>query len=205
MIKEKLKTLLLDKNKRNFFIYGVGQAFNLLSPLIVTPLVVSVCQESGFGKVGLGFALALFLILIVDYAFDIKGTKYASENRDDPNKLQELLSTTLATKFFLFAVACCIAFVLVLFVPFFHNEKILILLSLTIVLAQVFNPIWFLQGIEKFPLISAINIGSKVLYVSLVVFFIRHFEPIIHREKSLRFYALSEQISPRFAAFDMTV
>ena len=75
---------------KNFFIYGLGQVFNLISPLIIAPLVIAKCQDSGYGKVGLGFAMALFLILIVDYAFDIKGIKSVSENRHESNVLEQL-------------------------------------------------------------------------------------------------------------------
>ncbi|HEU4495524.1 MAG TPA: oligosaccharide flippase family protein [Flavobacterium sp.] len=173
MIKQRLISLSRDKNKKNFIIYGIGQAFNLLSPLIVAPLVISVCRESGFGKIGLGFALALFLILIVDYAFEIKGTKLASENRDSPDNLEKLLSTTIIIKSILFVAAFGIAVLLIFFIPFFNQEKLLFFLSLAIVFAQIFNPGWFLQGIENFLLVSIINIGSKVTYVLLVIFFIK--------------------------------
>jgi O-antigen/teichoic acid export membrane protein len=174
MIKRTLLSLIRDKNKRNFFIYGLGQAFNLLSPLIVAPYIVSVCKEEGLGKVGLGFALSLFLILIVDYAFDVKGTKQVAENRDNRDELEKILSTTIFTKILLFGLALLISLLLVSFVPFFSQEKTLFLFSLSIVFAQVFNPVWFLQGIEEFPIVSMINIASKVLYVVLVYMFVAH-------------------------------
>lgn len=172
MVKEKVLLLINDKNKQNFFIYGIGQVFNLLSPLIVAPLVIAKCQVAGYGKVGLGFALALFLILIVDYAFDVKGTKAVSENRFDVKILENLLCTTIFTKIILFAIVLLIATVLITAFPFFYQERMLFFLSLTIVFAQVFNPIWFFQGIENFKWISIINITSKVTYVSLVLLFI---------------------------------
>lgn len=171
MIKQLLEKLNL-KAKKNFIIYGVGQAFNLLSPLLVAPYIVQKCHIEGFGKVGLGFALSLFLILIVDYAFDINGTKQVAENRDNPKQLERILFTTLYTKFFLFFIAFTVGVLLVTFIPFFNFEKKLFLCSLTIVFAQVFNPIWFLQGIENFTLASVVNIFSKTIYIILVFNFI---------------------------------
>ena len=122
MIKQKISVLIKDKNKQNFFIYGVGQVFNLISPFIVAPLVIAKCQEAGYGKVGLGFALALFLILIVDYGFDIKGTKLVSENRHEPQVLEKILSTTIFTKIVLFAFVVLIVALLIAFAPFFYQE-----------------------------------------------------------------------------------
>jgi O-antigen/teichoic acid export membrane protein len=165
---EKLLGLLNNKKSRNFFIYGLGQGFNLVSPLLVVPHIIATCGEKGLGKVGVGFALALFLILIVDYAFDVKSIKQVSENRDNLQELQKIVSTTVSSKFFLFFIAMGIAVLLVYTIPFFAKEKALFLLSMSIVFAQVFNPAWFLQGIEDYTTASLVNIASKAAYVLLV-------------------------------------
>ena len=172
MTKEKLLLIINDKKKKNFFIYGIGQAFNLLSPLIVAPYVISICKEQGLGKVGMGFALAMFLILIVEYAFDIKGTKQAAESRDSKEALEHLLNITIFTKLFLFIIAFFIGLLFILLIPFFYQEKTLFFFSLAIVLAQALNPAWFLQGIENFVWVTAINISSKIFYLLLVFCFI---------------------------------
>lgn len=173
MIKQLIAKLIL-KVKTNFIIYGIGQAFNLLSPLVVAPYIVKTCHIEGFGKVGLGFALSMFLILIVDYAFDIKGTKQVSESRSDKNELERILSTTLYTKFFLFSIALVIGTLLIYFIPFFYLEKKLFFYSLSIVFAQVFNPVWFLQGLEDFKKSSLVNVFSKSIYIILIFSFIKH-------------------------------
>lgn len=172
MIIEKFKILVNDKNKRNFIIYGIGQSFNLVTPLAITPFIVAKCGSDGLGKVGLGFALALFLILIVDYAFEVKGVKQVAENSSERNNLSNLLSLGLTTKFTLFIIALCFTFILINTIPFFKEEKTLYFISVSIVLAQVFNPIWMLQGLQDFLALSIINILSKITYVVMVLIFI---------------------------------
>lgn len=190
MIKKKIIELINDKNKINFFIYGLGQSFNLLSPLLVAPLVISVCGIEGFGKVGLGFALALFLILIVDYSFDVKGTKQVAENRENKKELENILFLAIFTKLILFVIATLFAFLLVVFIPFFSQEKNLFLISLLIVFAQIFNPVWFLQGIENFKQVSVVNVCSKTMYVLLVFFLIKEKSDYIWVNFFLGFSAL---------------
>lgn len=165
---KKLSVLVKDRKKQNFFIYGLGHAFNLLSPLVIIPYIIALFGEDGFAKVSLGFTMALFLMLIVDYAFDIKGTKEAAENRDNKGKLEELLSFTVFTKSVIFIPVAAVVTLVLYTIPFFAEERMLFLLSLALVLAQVFNPIWFLQGIEQFTIASVLNIGSKTLYLILV-------------------------------------
>jgi O-antigen/teichoic acid export membrane protein len=176
---EKLIILLKNKRNRNFFIYGLGQGFNLVSPLLVIPHIITVCGENGFGKTGMGFALALFLILIVDYAFDVKSIKQVSENRDNLQELRRIVSNTISSKFLLFFVAFAIALLLVYSVPFFAKESMLFLLSMSIVFAQIFTPIWFLQGMEDYTAASFLNIASKGLYVILVYLLINDPEDYI--------------------------
>jgi O-antigen/teichoic acid export membrane protein len=172
-MRERLLLIINNEKKINFLIYGFGQSFNLLSPLIISPFIVAMCREEGLGKVGFGFAMALFLILIVDYAFDVKGTKQVSENRNDNATLSSILSVAIFTKLTLFFIALSFSLLAIFFIPFLYQEKNLYLLSLTIVFAQVFNPIWFFQGLEKFKILSLLNIFSKTTYVLLVFNFIR--------------------------------
>jgi O-antigen/teichoic acid export membrane protein len=157
-----------DKKKQDFFIYGTGQAFNLISPLLVAPYIVHVCNTAGLGKVGMGFNMALFLILIVDYAFEIKGPKEVSENRDNLQKLQEIANTTFVYKFLIFIMVAVVTSIIISCVPFLYKEKEVFFFSIAIIFAQVFNPSWFLQGVENFRLVSVLNIASKVSYMLLV-------------------------------------
>jgi len=164
---------LIHEIKNKFLIYSIGQGFNLVSPIIIAPYIISVCKLDSFGKIGLGFAFSLFLILIVDYAFDIKGTKKISESRNSYEQLHHQLVITLFTKVVLVVIAFLIAFLIISFVPMFSTERTLFFLSFTIVFAQVFNPTWFLQGLEDFKTSSLINILSKSTYLIMVFLFVK--------------------------------
>jgi O-antigen/teichoic acid export membrane protein len=167
---------LINKVSKNFIFYGAGQAFNLLSPLLIVPYVISACGIANFGKTGLSFGLSLFLILIVDYAFDIKGTKLVSESRENINGIQQSLFTIIYTKIILVFIAFILLLFLIYSIPLLRDEKTLFLFSFSIVIAQVFNPQWFFQGIEDFKTSGLINILSKILYVILVFSLIKNTE-----------------------------
>lgn len=167
---------LINKVSKNFIFYGTGQAFNLLSPLLIVPYVISACGIANFGKTGLSFGLSLFLILIVDYAFDIKGTKLVSESRENIKGIQQSLFTIIYTKIILVFIAFLLLLLLIYSIPLLRDEKTLFLFSFSIVFAQVFNPQWFLQGTEDFKTSGLINILSKILYVILVFSLIKNTE-----------------------------
>ncbi len=152
----------------NFSIYGFGQAVNLISPLLVIPYIVSVCGESGLGKVGVGFSFALISIVLVDAGSYINGTKEVSIHNLDREILEEKFTTIYLAKLLLLLGVLLVCSLLIFVVPFLARDKEQFLLSLLIVIGQFINPTWFFQGLQNFKWISLINVLSKGLYVLAV-------------------------------------
>lgn len=168
MLYKMLIKFFFAKVSNKFLVYGAGQAFNLVTPVLIAPYIIYSCNLDGFGKVGIAFSFALFFILIVDYGFDIKGIKKVSESRNNFQELEYELVSTLYNKLFLFVIAASLAVICIFIFPYFNNELLLFVFSLTIVFAQVFNPVWFLQGLENFYISSIVNACSKIIYVILI-------------------------------------
>lgn len=160
--------LLTKKKVNDFLVYGLGQAINLLSPLIVIPYLISVCGETGLGKIGVGFSIALILNSIIDYGSYIIGVKEISIRRDDNEFVAEKALAIYSSKILLFGILSLLAIVAFTTIPFLYNDKELYILSLAIVLGQLINPAWFFQGIENYKWLSFTNILSKAIYLLLI-------------------------------------
>lgn len=159
--------------------YGFGQAFNLITPILVIPYIVSICGETGYGKIGVGMAVAFFLMVFIDYGSEILGVKQVAVNRENPKELESIFTTTYAAKALLLAMVIIVFSVIINFVPFFSTEKTLYLFSLTMVVGQFINPTWFFQGVENFKWITILNIVSKIIYLAGVFIFIKNPEDYI--------------------------
>lgn len=169
-----------NKQLQNLVTYGIGQSFNLITPLLVVPHLVLVCGEAGFGKIGIGMALSFLLMVAIDYGSDIVGVKDVSVNRDNEEKLAVILSTAYLSRFVLFLAVIAGMSVVFFTVPFFSREKSLFFMSMPIVAAQVINPTWIFQGIENFKGITIFNITSKTVYLAGVFFFINEPQDYIY-------------------------
>jgi len=180
MLKEKILQKLGAKQTKDFIIYGIGQAINLISPLLVIPYIVSICGEEGLGKAGVGFSFALIAIVLVDYGSYINGTKEVSINNNNNEILEERFTTIFLAKFILLLAVISLCSILIFTIPFFQKDKIQLLLSLLIVVGQFINPIWFFQGLQNFKWITIINVLSKAIYVSAVFIFIKKPEDYIY-------------------------
>ena len=172
MLKKKLLLLKKQKQFTNLVTYGFGQGFNLITPLLVIPYIVLICGEDGYGKIGVGMALAFFIMVFIDYGSEITGVHQVAVNREDTAKLENIFITTYTTKFILLVVVLSIVSLLFYFIPYFNQEKKLFFLSLSMVVGQFINPTWFFQGIENFKWITLLNILSKLIYLAGIFIFI---------------------------------
>ena len=173
MIKRGITYFKKQKQFHNLSMYGFGQAFNLITPILVIPYIVSICGEIGYGKIGVGMAVAFFLMVFIDYGSEILGVKQVAVNRENPKELESIFTTTYAAKALLLAMVIIVFSVIINFVPFFSTEKTLYLFSLTMVVGQFINPTWFFQGVENFKWITILNIVSKIIYLAGVFIFIK--------------------------------
>lgn len=160
-----LKKILFHKQFQKLGIYGFGQLFNLVTPLLVIPYIVTVCGEENFGKTAVGMAIAFFLIVFVDYGSDIIGLREVSVNRDNPIALNKIFTTTYVVKAVILIVVLIVTSTVFLSFPYFQSESKMFFLGLLVLLGQFINPTWFLQGIENVKWITVLNVISKTIYV----------------------------------------
>lgn len=165
-------SVFTKKKITDFFIYGLGQVINIVSPLFVMPFLLYQCDEDGLGKVGVGFSLALILNGIIDYGSYIKGVQEISINRDNKAVLEKRFKGIYFSKLLLTVMVFLVLTILIFTVPFFSREKTLFFFSFFIVVGQFINPQWFFQGVENFKWISIVNVISKSIYILLVLFLI---------------------------------
>ncbi|WP_396177349.1 oligosaccharide flippase family protein [Flavobacterium sp.] len=163
-----LKNILHNQKFKNFFVYGTGQAVNIVSPLLITPYIVFVCGIDKLGLIAVGQSLAYILCVIIDYSSYIIGVREISINRNNPKVLEKIFLTHYTSKFFLLLLTGLILLLLVYLVPYFNQNREVIFYSFPIIIAQFLNPTWFFQGLEKFLWISFINVLSKVLFLASV-------------------------------------
>ena len=165
---------------KNSTIYGIGQIVNLISPLVVMPYLVTICEKEGLGKIGVGFSFALICNVLVDYGSYINGTKAIAISNHDTEIIRHKIVSVYVMKFILLSIVLLFSFFLIWFVPFFKQEQTVFFLSLLYVLGQVINPTWVFQGLENYKWISCINIISKLIYVVGVFSFINKKEDYVY-------------------------
>lgn len=167
MIKEKAKRLMGSKLAGNFFWMSGMQAANYLLPLITIPYLIRVVGEANFGALNIALAIVGYLVVLTDYGFNITATQEVSLNRTNPKKLSEIFTHVIFTKLVLAAVGFLLL-LLVVQIPVFKSEQVVILLTFGMVVGNALFPIWFFQGMENMRFITIFNMGARLLYTILI-------------------------------------
>ena len=167
-----LKTLMGNAQIKKLIQYGIGQGFNVIAPFIVIPYIILKCGEENFGKSAIGLSIAFFIVVFIDFGCDILGVKDISINRDNVNKRNYIISRVVYIKC-IFTILLSIVFLIVInYIDFFYKNKELFYFSFPVFMAQIANPLWIFQGLEKFNLFSYYSILSKSIYIILIFYFL---------------------------------
>lgn len=172
-----------DKKKRiinNMLSLMFLQGVNYIVPLFIFPILVKRLGVEGFGLYSLVLSVVAFFRLIVEFGFDLTGTKYISVNRDFFCKINFKYSSIMFAKLYL--VMLCFA---LLCICVFLFEKItihymLFFIAYIVVIGDSLFPVWFFQGIERMQVITYSRCLYKIISSVLIVIFVNELTDLPH-------------------------
>lgn len=151
----------------NFISLCFLQGTNFILPLLVLPYLIRTLGIEKFGLVSFSQVLALYLVILAEYGFNLSATKDVSINRDNPEKLREIFSTVTTTRLLLCLIGFAILLLLIIAIEPLRNQWKIHILSSTMMFGQAIVPVWFFLGMEKMKFITYLNIISKSIFTLL--------------------------------------
>lgn len=176
MIKELLSQLKKEEIKTIFKNFVSLSSLNFISyifPLILIPYIINTVGLKLYGQYVISVAIFQYGLLLINYGFDFSATKLISINRDNTEKISDIIYNITTARLF-FALITSIVIILVLqIVPNLTDNPLLYYFGIGILWGQALTPLWFFQGIEKMGYITLINLSSRFTSTLLVFVFIK--------------------------------
>lgn len=195
-----LSKLTNTENKKrllaNFASLVVLRGFQFLIPLMTLPYLVRTIGLEKFGLINFALSLGLYFGAIIQYGFGVTATREIARNRDDPEKLSQIYSSTLVASCLL-ALLCVVVFIpIVLLVEQFREYLELYLFTIGFVVFQSLFPIWFFQGMEKMKYITFLSLGTSTIFLISLFIFVKQqddfvFVPLLNASAAFITFAIA--------------
>jgi len=170
----------------------------LIVPLITFPYLIQTLGSENYGLIMWAWSIVNFFLLFINFGFNLSITKYIAINRDNKEKISEIISTTILTKIFLFLCSMVIFLYLLLLFPKISEHKELFVFTFLFTLGETMMPIWYFQGIEKMKYTAIITSFVKIFFTILVFLVIKEERDYI---KVPLLYAVASLLSVLFAYY----
>lgn len=154
------------------------QAANYILPLIQIPFLVRALGVDNYGVMSFVIAVSLYFVVLVEYGFNLNGTKRIAEEQTDKEKIKTIFWDILWTRLFL---ATASTLTILLFTSFFGTVikfKLLYFIILPYIYGFALFPAWFLQGMQEMKYIAYLNIAAKLVTFVLIARLIQQPEDI---------------------------
>lgn len=165
--------LLNKKMLENIISLFILQGGNYILPLIIFPYLVRVLGVEGYGVIVTAAAFINYFVVFTDYGFNLTATREIAMNRNNSDRINEVFSEVMFTKFSMVLISLLLLFVSIPLLENVRSEWEIYLATFLVVLGSVFFPIWYFQGIEQMKYITFLNLFGRFVSVIFIFIFVK--------------------------------
>lgn len=149
------------------------QGINQFLPLLVLPYLMVVLGATGYGYVGFSLSVIQYLVLVVDFGFNLSATRRVAQVRDDRREVTRVFWSVFWAKLMLLAGTLVLLVVSLLAVPTFQKYQTALLCTLPMLLGSAFTFLWLFQGLGRVRQMAIINTASKIIMLPLIFWLVK--------------------------------
>ncbi|MDG2240317.1 MAG: oligosaccharide flippase family protein [Longimicrobiales bacterium] len=169
---ERLSRIRRNPVARDAAVLYLAHALALLVPLATIPYLARVLGPQGWGLVVFSQSLGAWLALVIEYGFDLSGTREIARHRDDHGHVARTVAGVQGAKL-LVCSALVGLIVLLRSVPAFAAEPRLLWWATAFALARGVSPAWYFFGVERLRLPALMESAAKVTAAAGIFLLIR--------------------------------
>ena len=96
----------------NFTYLSIIEIIGLLLPLITFPYLIRTIGAQKYGIIVFAQTIVAYLVMIVNFGFNVSATRRISENRHNINKINEIYSSVIFQKLLIFIIALVVTIII---------------------------------------------------------------------------------------------
>jgi PST family polysaccharide transporter len=148
---------------RNVTALYIAQAAGWIVPLATVPYVARVLRPEGWAPVLVAQAVGAWIVLMVEYGFDLTGSRDGARARRDPTALAGVVQRVLSAQLMLAPFALCALVAAFTWSPVLAGQPALLASAAVYAVLRGMNPLWFFQATERVVVAASIDAGARSL------------------------------------------
>ena len=171
----------IQGNKREikdiFYLIAL-QGLTYIVPLLVLPYLMKVLGAEKFGYIGFALSVSQYLMLFVDFGFNLSATKRIALAKDNKEELNRIFSSTVYAKLALLASSFIILLVLSL-IPEFAVYRSTMFVMFLMVIGQAGLFVFLFQGVGEIKWVSIFNCIAKITVLPLTFVLVKSSDDVL--------------------------
>jgi PST family polysaccharide transporter len=151
---------------------------SVLVPFLTIPYLLSTVGVERFGLLTFVHSLVLFLVIFVEYGFNITTTRDISIHSNNKSEIERIYSEVLTTKIFLLGVCFFFFSIAVFSIDKFRHDILIYFLYFGIVVGQALFSQWLFQGLQKMKYVTYVNVFFKSIFTICIFIFVKEVDDI---------------------------
>lgn len=143
-------------------LYG-AHVVGLVVPVLTVPYLARVLRPEGWGVVVFAQSFAAWLILVIEYGFDLSGTRAVARVRSDPQEVPGVVAGIQGAKLLVLGVVTLGTALLYGVVPLFRAYPLMLLWAWAYAVLKGMSPFWYFLGLERMRAPAGLDAGAKVV------------------------------------------
>lgn len=184
-LRQVLKSRLKSQNSKvlvsNFSSLLCLQLANYVLPLITLPYLARVLGVEKFGVLAFAMSVITYFHTFVDFGFNYTAVRDIAKNRNNLKYVSEIFCTVMYGRIILMILSFCLLLVLIFLIPFFYENRCILVLTFLYIPGYILFPEWFFQAMEEMKYITILNIIAKLIFTSLIFIVIRSEDDYIYQ------------------------
>ena len=170
------KNIVSDNKKvvENYFLMTSLQVVGSFIGLLVFPYVIRALGAEAYGLFVFANSVAAYFIIFISFGFTTPALKAISQNADNLEIKNDVVSTIFTAKVYISLVVMLIYACLLFFVPFFRQNIFLFLICFSLIIPEIFFPQWYFQGIQKMRIVTYIHLFFRLLTIPFIFIFVKN-------------------------------
>lgn len=143
-------------------LYGAHVA-GLVVPILTVPYLARVLRPEGWGVVVFAQSFSAWLILLIEYGFDLSGTRAIARVRTEPHLLPEVVAGIQGAKTLVLAIVTVGTALIYFVVPLFREYPLILLWAWAYAVLKGMSPFWYFLGTERMRAPAGLDAAAKVV------------------------------------------